>query len=76
MDAAARKFIPAYFGSVICGTAGCTLLRCYGNLFINGQAGVNNGVEWPVAMLGIVPSVLIALGFLPQYYELYGISIS
>jgi hypothetical protein len=28
-------------------------------------------VKWPTLVLGIIPGVFIALGFAPQYYELY-----
>lgn len=34
-------------------------------------AGHRNGVEWPTLMYGYLSAVLLALGLLPQYWEIY-----
>ncbi|EAL22429.1 hypothetical protein CNBB3080 [Cryptococcus deneoformans B-3501A] len=34
-------------------------------------AGQRNGVEWPVLMYGYLSAVLLAVGLLPQYWEIY-----
>lgn len=42
-------------------TAGILLVRL----------GFKNGVHWPVTFIGVISAVLINIGLIPQYYEIY-----
>jgi len=31
----------------------------------------SRGVEWPITMIGVIAAVVLAVGLLPPYYELW-----
>lgn len=43
------------------------LIMYYGNL----QAGMDNGVDWPVTLFGSISAALLAGALIPQYLEIY-----
>lgn len=35
------------------------------------KLGLRNGVHWPVTFIGVISAVLINIGLIPQYYEIF-----
>lgn len=35
------------------------------------KLGIRNGVHWPVTLIGVISAVLINIGLLPQFWEIY-----
>ncbi|CCG82929.1 Uncharacterized protein C2E12.03c [Taphrina deformans PYCC 5710] len=35
------------------------------------RLGIRNGVRWPITLIGVISAVLINIGLVPQYWEIY-----